>query len=103
MVSVYARPGCLSARVLQGARETPLPFRALVLLLASAARRFWFGIEVRACGHRVASMAHDPGLGASEDAVLIRNGDDSASGIAPFAVQDGSYAEHHHRRAKGVR
>ncbi len=33
-------------------------------------------------------MAHDPGLGASEDAALIRNVDHSASGIAPLTVQD---------------
>ena len=58
LVSVIARPDCLGMRELQRARETPLPFRALALFLASAARRFWFGIDVRACGHRETIEGH---------------------------------------------
>ena len=85
---MYARPDCLSVRDLQGARETPLPFRALVLLLASAARRFWFGIDVRACGHWVHQWPLTLASGRQTDAVPIRDEDHSASGIAPLAVAD---------------
>ena len=46
--------------ITRGTGDT-LPFRAGVLLLASAARRL-FGVDVRAVGTRVASMATDPGL-----------------------------------------
>ena len=44
-----------------GARETPSRFVQGFVLIASAARRL-LGVDVRAVGKRVASMATDPGL-----------------------------------------
>lgn len=60
-VSVSAHPTCNMQSESQGARETPSRFVQGFLLPASAARRF-LGVDVRAVGNRVASMATDPGL-----------------------------------------
>ena len=57
-----------------------------VLLLASAARRFCFGIDVARSTHR-RPLTQDL-RGVARTRVLIRDGDQSASGIAPLAVKD---------------
>ena len=91
----------------QGARETPLPFRAGGFVSCQRCTALYLASMSVPVGNRVASMATDPGLpGRRNDAVLIRDGDHSASGIAPLAVRDGmtghlairECAEHHHRQ-----